>query len=101
MILMAMQFQSVRDLVRAAQGIERVMRDTAKPVIEQGQTTGFKRRDSGFSSGRPPFQKKGKNAQMSGQFQKRGGSFNQGVVREDSDRLTEQDPGEVRSDREP
>ena len=44
MILMAMQFQSVQDLVQAAQGIERVMRDTAKPIVEQGETTGFKRR---------------------------------------------------------
>ena len=34
MILMAMQFQFVRDLVRAAQDIERVMRDMAKPIIE-------------------------------------------------------------------
>uniref|UniRef100_A0A6N2NCS8 Retrotransposon gag domain-containing protein n=1 Tax=Salix viminalis TaxID=40686 RepID=A0A6N2NCS8_SALVM len=78
MILMAMQLQSVRDLVRAAQGIERVMRDTTKPVVEQGQMTGFKRRDSGFSSGRTPFPKKGKNAQMLGQFQKRGGNFTHG-----------------------
>ena len=60
MILMAMKFQSVLDLVRAAQGIERVMRDTAKPVIEQGQAIGFKRRDSGFSSMTPHFFKKGK-----------------------------------------
>ena len=40
--------------------------------------TGFKRRDSGFASGRTPFPKKGKNAQMLGQFQKRGGSFTHG-----------------------
>jgi hypothetical protein len=34
MILIAMQFQSVRELVRAAQGMERVIRDTLKPVVE-------------------------------------------------------------------
>ena len=35
MILIAMQFQSVRELVRAAQGMERVIKDTLKPVVEQ------------------------------------------------------------------
>ena len=35
MILIAMQFQSVRELVWAAQGMERVMRDTPKPVVKQ------------------------------------------------------------------
>jgi hypothetical protein len=34
MILIAMQFQSVRELVRAAQGMERVIKDTPKPVVE-------------------------------------------------------------------
>jgi hypothetical protein len=34
MILIAMQFQSVRELVRAAQGVERVIKDTPKPVVE-------------------------------------------------------------------
>ena len=58
MILIVMQIQSIQDLVGATQGMERVMRDIAKPVVEQGQTTGFKRRDLGFSSRRPPFPKK-------------------------------------------
>jgi len=48
MILIAMQFQSVRELVRAAQGIERVIRDTPKPVVEQSQVIGAKRRDFEF-----------------------------------------------------
>jgi hypothetical protein len=34
MILIAMQFQSMRELVRATQGMERVIRDTPKPVVE-------------------------------------------------------------------
>jgi hypothetical protein len=34
MILIAMQFQSVQELVRAAQGMERVIKDTPKPVVE-------------------------------------------------------------------
>ena len=40
MILIAMQFQYVRELVRAAQGMERVIRDTPKPVVEQSQLRG-------------------------------------------------------------
>jgi len=35
MILIAMQFQSVRELVRAAQGMERVIRDALKPMVKQ------------------------------------------------------------------
>jgi len=34
MILIAMQFQSVRELVWVAQGMERVIRDTPKQVVE-------------------------------------------------------------------
>jgi hypothetical protein len=34
MILIAMQFQSVWELVWAAQGMERVIRDTPKPGVE-------------------------------------------------------------------
>jgi hypothetical protein len=34
MILIAMQFQSIRELVRVAQGMKRVIRDTPKPVVE-------------------------------------------------------------------
>jgi len=34
MILIAMQFQSVRELVRAAQGMKRVIKNTSKPVVE-------------------------------------------------------------------
>ncbi|KAL9350762.1 hypothetical protein Peur_058017 [Populus x canadensis] len=33
-ILIAMQFQSVWELVQAAQGMERVIKDTPKPVVE-------------------------------------------------------------------
>jgi hypothetical protein len=40
MILIAMQFQSVQELVRAAQGMERAIRDTPKPVVEQSQLRG-------------------------------------------------------------
>jgi hypothetical protein len=35
MILIAMQFQFVRDLVRVSQGMQRVMRDALKPMFEQ------------------------------------------------------------------
>ena len=78
MILIAMQFQSVRELVRAAQGMERVIRDTLKPVVEQSQVIGAKRRDFEFLIGRPPLPKKGKSGQSSGQFQRRGESFTPG-----------------------
>ena len=61
MILIAMQFQSVRELVRAAQGMERVIRDTLKPVVEQSQVIGAKRRDFEFLTRRSPLPKKGKN----------------------------------------
>ena len=78
MILIAMQFQSVRELVRAAQGMERVIKDTPKPVVEQSQAMGAKRRDFEFITGRPPLPKKGKSGPSSGQFQRRGGSFTPG-----------------------
>jgi hypothetical protein len=78
MILIAMQFQSIRELVRASQGMERVIRDTPKPVVEQSQATGAKRGDFEFLTGRPPLPKKGKSEQSSGQFQRRGGSFTLG-----------------------
>jgi hypothetical protein len=65
MILIAMQFQSVRELVRVAQGMERVIRDTPKPVVEQSQVIGVKRRDFEFLTGRPPFPKKKKSGQSS------------------------------------
>jgi len=35
-----MQFQSMWEMVWAAQGIERVLRDTPKLVVEQSQATG-------------------------------------------------------------
>ena len=35
MILIAMQFQSVQELVWVAQGMERVIRNTSKPMVEQ------------------------------------------------------------------
>jgi hypothetical protein len=75
MILIAMQFQSVRELAWAAQGMERVIRDTLKPVVEQSQVIGAKRRDFEFFIGRPPLPKKEKSRQSSSHFQKRGGSF--------------------------
>jgi hypothetical protein len=62
MILIAMQFQSVWDLVRVAQGMERVIRDIPK----QSQTTGAKSRDFEFLTRRPPLPKKGKSGQSSG-----------------------------------
>ena len=40
MILIAIQFQSVLELVQAAQGMERAIRDTPKPVVEQSQLRG-------------------------------------------------------------
>jgi len=48
MILIAMKFQSVRELVRAAQGMERVIRDAPKLVVEQSQATGAKGEILGF-----------------------------------------------------
>jgi hypothetical protein len=69
MILIAMQFQSMRKLVRVVQGMERVIRDTPKLVVEQSQVTGAKRRDFEFLTGRPPIPKipkKGKSGQSSG-----------------------------------
>jgi hypothetical protein len=78
MILIAMQFQSMRELVRAAQGMERVIRDTPKPMVEPSQIIGAKRRDFEFLTRRPPLPKKGKSGQSSGQFQRRGRSFTLG-----------------------
>jgi len=78
MILIAMQFQSVRELIWAAQGMDRVIRDALKPLVEQGQATGAKRRDFEFLTRRPPLPKKGKSGQSSEQFQRRGGSFTPG-----------------------
>jgi hypothetical protein len=75
MILIAMQFQSVRELIRAAQGMERVIKDTPKPVVEQSQAMGARRRDFEFLTGRPPLLKKGKSGQSSGYVQRRGESF--------------------------
>jgi hypothetical protein len=75
MILIAMQFQSMRELVRVAQGMERVIRDTLKPVVKQSQVIGAKRRDFECFTGRPPLLKKEKSGQSSSQFQKRGKSF--------------------------
>ena len=75
MILIAMQFQSVQELVWAAQGMERVIRDTPKAVVEQSQVIGAKRRDFEFLTGRPPLPKKEKSGQSSSQFQRTGGSF--------------------------
>ena len=68
MILIAMQFQSVWELVRAAQGMERVIKDAPKPVVEQSQAIGAKRRDFRFLTRRPPLPKKGKSGKSSRQF---------------------------------
>jgi len=78
MILIAMQFQSVRELVWAPQGMERVIKNTPKPMVEQSQVTRDKRKDFEFFIERPPLPKKGKCGQSSGQFQRRGGIFTPG-----------------------
>lgn len=75
LILVAMQFQSIRELVRAAQGIERVMNDMPRQTSEQSQTTGFKRRDFTPPIGRNPPPKKGKSGSSFGPLPKKGGSF--------------------------
>jgi hypothetical protein len=66
MLLIAMQFQSVQELVRATQGMERVIRDTLKLVVVQSQATRAKRRDFEFLTRRPPLLKKWKSKQSSG-----------------------------------
>jgi hypothetical protein len=48
--------------------MERVMKDAPKPVVEQSQAIGAKKRDFGFSNGRPPLPKKGKSGKSLGQF---------------------------------
>jgi hypothetical protein len=60
MILIVMQFQSVRELVRAAQGMDMVIRDTPKLVVEQSQVIGAKRRDFEFLLGDLLSQRKGR-----------------------------------------
>ena len=65
----------MREFVRAAQGMERVIRDTPKAVVEQSQATGARRRDFKFLTRRPPLPKKGKSEQSSGQFHRKGWSF--------------------------
>ena len=71
LILVAMQFQSVEELVRAAQGIEKAMNDTIKPISEQSQTAGFKRRDFTPPIGRNPPSKKGKSGSSFGPLSKK------------------------------
>ena len=51
MILIAMQFQSVEELVWAAQGMKRVIKDTPKLVVEQSQAIGAKREILSFLLG--------------------------------------------------
>ena len=75
LILVAMQFQSVRELVQATQGMERVMNDTPRSTSEQSQTMGFKRRDFISPIGRNPHLKKGNSGSSFGSFPRRGGSF--------------------------
>ena len=67
-ILIAMQFQSVWDLVRAAQGMKRVMNDTLRPTSEQNQMTGFKRNNFIPPSRKALYPKKGKGSQYFGQL---------------------------------
>jgi hypothetical protein len=100
MILIAMQFLFVRGLVRVAQGMERVIMDAPKLVVEQSQATGAKMSDFGFLTRRPPLPKKGKSGQSSRQFQRRSGSFTPEIAQEDLDRLVEKDPGEDMLDKE-
>lgn len=45
MVLIAMPFQSICELEQAAQGMKKVIQDIQKPVSEQGQMIGVKRRD--------------------------------------------------------
>jgi len=90
----------MRELLRAAQGMERVIKDTPKPVVEQSQTMGAKRRDFKFLTRRPPLPKKGKSGQSSRQFQRRGESFTQEGAKEDLDRSVEEELREDTQDRE-
>jgi hypothetical protein len=48
--------------------MERVMRDTPKPVVKKSQVIGAKRRDLKFLAWRPPLSKKGKSGQSLGHF---------------------------------
>ena len=75
LILVAMQFQSVRELVRAAQGMERVMNDTPRLTSEQSQTTGFKRRDFIPPMGTNPPLKKGRSGSTFRPLPRKRGSF--------------------------
>jgi hypothetical protein len=86
LILVAMQFQSVRELVQAAQGMERVMNDTPRSTSEQSQTMGFKRRDFISPIGRNPPLKKGNSGSSFGSFPRRGGSFVHGGSSRDTRR---------------
>jgi hypothetical protein len=75
LILVAMQFQSIQELVRVAQGMERVMNDTPRLTSEQSQTTGIKIRDFIPPMGRNPPLKKGRSGSSFGPLPKKGGSF--------------------------
>jgi hypothetical protein len=100
MILIAMQFQSVRELLRVAQGIDRVIRDASKPVVEQSQATGAKRRDFRFLTGRPPLLKKGKVGSHQDSSRGEVRVSPQEVAHEDLDKFVQKDPGEDRLNRE-
>jgi len=65
-ILVAMQFQFVWDLVQVAQGMERVMNDTLRPTSEQNQMTGFKRKNFVPLSRKALYPKKDKGNQYFG-----------------------------------
>jgi hypothetical protein len=69
MVLIAMQFQSIRELVRATKGMERVIRDAPKQWSSRVRQLELKGENS---SGRPPLPKKGKSGKSSEQFQRRG-----------------------------
>jgi len=55
--------------------MKRVMNDTPRPVNEQSQMTGFKRKDFVPLLERASYPKKGKSSKSFGQLQNRGGSF--------------------------
>jgi len=100
MILIAMQFQAVRELVRAAQGMERVIKDTPKPVVKQSQAMGAKRRDFEFIIGRPPLPNKGKSGHHQDSSSEGVGVSPQEGAQEDLDKSVEEELGEDSLDRE-
>ena len=83
--MVAMQFWSVRDLVRVTQGMERVMNDTLRLASEQ---TGFKRKDFVPPPGRAPYQRRVKVVSLSGNSRREGEVLFMEGVRGELDRQT-------------